>query len=227
MDNKLLVPGAIVIAGLIVAGAVFYGGEGDGIAGTDNGHNGGTEELALPDISEDDHFLGNPNAQIVIVEYSDIDCPFCSRFHKTMHDIIDKYGPDGDVAWVYRHFPLAQLHPLATAKAEASECIAELGGNDAFWGFMDTLFEREGETLGELGAIAASVGVDETAFQECVDSNRYEQKVQDQFNDARSAGGTGTPYSILVARSGQRIPISGAQSFENVSQIIDTLLGEQ
>ena len=226
MDNKLFVPGAIVIAGLIIAGAVFYGGN-NGTTPTVENNDGDAGEISMADLSENDHILGNPNASLVIVEYSDIDCPFCRTFHNTMHDILDEYGPSGDVAWVYRHFPLAQLHPLATAKAEASECVAELGGNEAFWTFLDSLFEQEGETLGDLGGLAVAAGVDETAFTECVDSGRHKEKVQAQAADAQKAGGTGTPYSVIVARSGQRVPINGAQPYANVKQIIDALLGEQ
>ena len=225
MDQKLFVPGAIIVAGLIIAGAVFYGGSDSTDPADNGGENNG--DIVLEDVTEDDHILGNPNAQLLIVEYSDIDCPFCQTFHNTMHDILDEYGPSGDVAWVYRHFPLAQLHPLAPAKAEASECVAELGGNDAFWTFLDTLFEREGETLGELGGIAAVSGVDETAFNECLESDRHVEKIQAMAADAQRAGGTGTPYSVIVARTGQIVPINGAQPYENVKQVIDALLGEQ
>lgn len=92
-------------------------------------------EKILP-LSEADHIKGSLDAQIKIVEYSDFDCPFCSRFHATMNTIVEKY--DGsEVAWVYRHLPLEQLHPNAPAIAVASECVAKFGGNEAFWKFAD------------------------------------------------------------------------------------------
>ena len=141
-NNKAMVPGAIIIAGLLIAGAVFYNGR-DNTAPAQPSNGGGGQEISVREVSSEDHILGNPDAPVKIVEYSDIDCPFCSRFHVTMHEVVEAY--DGQVAWVYRHLPLAQLHPLASAKAEATECVAELGGNDAFWAFLDTLFEREGE----------------------------------------------------------------------------------
>lgn len=93
----------------------------------------------LKPVTSADHIRGDINAPVKIVEFSDIDCPFCKRFHTTMLEVMNTYGKEGKVAWVYRHFPLTQLHPDAANKAEASECVAELGGNDKFWEFVDGL----------------------------------------------------------------------------------------
>jgi protein-disulfide isomerase len=89
-------------------------------------------------ISEKDHVRGDRDAQIVLIEYSDFQCPFCSRFHPTAQQVVEEFN--GQVMWVYRHFPLDSIHPVARKAAEASECVAELGGNDAFWNFVDTIF---------------------------------------------------------------------------------------
>jgi protein-disulfide isomerase len=89
-------------------------------------------------VTEADHILGNPNAKIIIVEYSDLECPFCKQFHNTMHQIISN---NPDVAWVYRHYPIPQLHPKAFHEAEATECAWEQGGNDAFWKYTDTIYK--------------------------------------------------------------------------------------
>ena len=95
-------------------------------------------EITLRSVSPDDHILGNPNAKIVIVEYSDLDCPFCKSFHNTMHQIIKE---DGDVAWIYRHYPIPQLHPNAPKKAEETECAFDQKGNEGFWAYADKVFE--------------------------------------------------------------------------------------
>lgn len=95
-------------------------------------------EVTLRPVSADDHILGNPSAKIVIVEYSDLDCPFCKSFHNTMHQIIKE---DGDVAWVYRHYPIPQLHPNAPKKAEETECAYDQKGNEGFWKYADKIFE--------------------------------------------------------------------------------------
>lgn len=88
-------------------------------------------------LSAEDHRIGDPDAAIVIVEYSDLDCPFCRNFHDTMHKVLED---NDNVAWVYRHYPIPQLHPNAFAKSEESECAYELGGNKAFWKYADKNF---------------------------------------------------------------------------------------
>ena len=90
-------------------------------------------------VQDDDHIIGDKNAKVVIVEYSDTECPFCKVFHETLHQVVSEY--DGkDVAWVFRHWPIPQLHPKAPKEAEALECAAELGGNDMFWKYTHKLF---------------------------------------------------------------------------------------
>ena len=91
----------------------------------------------LPSINNKDHVRGNRSASVKLIEYSDFQCPFCQRFHQTGLQVMEEYG--SDVAWVYRHFPLDQLHPLARSTAEASECVYELGGDEAFWKFADNI----------------------------------------------------------------------------------------
>jgi len=89
-------------------------------------------------VLNSDHILGEREAQVYLIEYSDFQCPFCQRFHPVTKQVLEEY--DGEVSVVYRHFPLDQIHPLARGAAEASECAAELGGNEAFWGFVDAAF---------------------------------------------------------------------------------------
>lgn len=87
----------------------------------------------------DDHYRGNPNARYVFVEFSDLDCPFCGQFHQTMIDLIAERD---DIGWVYRHFPLEQLHPDARYVGNVSECAAQNGGDEAFWNFLDYYFSN-------------------------------------------------------------------------------------
>ena len=89
----------------------------------------------VPAINENDHILGNVNAPIKIIEYSDLECPYCKRFGDTMKEIVAE--SDGKVAWVYRHWI---IHPGALSKTGAAECVAQLKGNDAFWKYIDLIF---------------------------------------------------------------------------------------
>lgn len=96
-------------------------------------------EIDIDPVTDKDHIIGSKDADIVVIEYSDLECPFCSRFHTTMHQVVKDY--DGKVAWVFRHLPLEQLHPNAFNKAISAECVYELGGNEKFWAYIDSLFK--------------------------------------------------------------------------------------
>lgn len=170
----------------------------------------------------EDYVKGNPDAKVTLVEYSDIDCPFCQRFHGTIGQILEAYPNDVNV--VFRHFPLTQLHPDAATKAAASECVGELGGNDAFWSYLDVLFNNKTAVSG-LAQAAGQVGVDQTAFQECLDSGKYDAKIAASTQEATKAGARGTPYSILTDGT-QTIPVNGALPFEQVKPQIDSLLSQ-
>ncbi len=190
----------------------------------ENGSDSGSAEIALKPVTSNDHVRGDLNtASAVIVEFSDYDCPFCARFHETMQQVRSKY-PDS-VAWVYRHFPLDSLHPEARTKAEASECVAELGGNEAFWKFTDIMFDKSRSVkAAQLNDIAGEVGVSVADFKTCMSENRYKDKVQSQYQDAVASGGRGTPHSIVVTKDGQQIPVSGALPFEQIKSILDPLV---
>lgn len=109
-------------------------------------------------ISDQDHILGNPDAPVKVVEFADTECPFCKRFHPTMHQVIQEYGRSGQVAWVYRHFPIDEIHSKARKEATALECANELGGNTTFWQYTDRLYEitpsNNNLDLNELSRIA-------------------------------------------------------------------------
>lgn len=97
-----------------------------------------TGEVSAVDPNE--HILGDiSKAQVTIIEYSDFECTYCSRFHPTLKKIVSE--SNGNIAWVYRHFPLVQIHQNAMERAVASECVAKIKGNDAFWKYADLLFE--------------------------------------------------------------------------------------
>jgi protein-disulfide isomerase len=221
------VPVAIIIAGVLIAGAVYMSSRGDSVAPKNTAPTP-TASGDIPEITAKDHLLGDPNATIKIVEYSDIDCPFCKRFHTTLHQVIDEYGKSSKVAWVYRHFPLDSLHPNARKKAEATECVADIGGNTKFWQYLDKISEtttaNDGFSPAELSALASSIGVDSKAFDACFSSGKFASKVETQVKDAIKAGGRGTPFSVIVAKD-QKVPITqGALPFADMKQLIDAIL---
>ena len=241
-QSPYAVPVAVIIAGILIAGAVFYSGRGSSSV---QYANTGSPSVVPPTpapatgsinnikpVGPDDHIRGSIDAPVKIVEFSDYECPFCKKFHPTMQRVVDEYGKDGQVAWIYRHFPLDSIHPFkARNEAKASECVNELGGNDAFWKFSDEIFRitPSNNQLDQslLPDIAEVAGVDRDAFEVCMQSTKYDQHIEEDLQDAIASGGTGTPYSVLIAPNGQKYPISGAQPYAAVKSLIDIALKQK
>jgi protein-disulfide isomerase len=178
-------------------------------------------------VTAEDWVKGDRNARIALIEYSDLECPFCKRFHPTAQQILDEYG--GQVMWVYRHFPLAQLHSKAPKEAEAVECAGELAGNEGFWALTDKIFEttpaNNGLDLDTLPDLAAEVGLSRAAFTECLDSGRTAERVEADQQSGIEAGITGTPGNILLdTETGETQLIPGALPYAQMSQAIDSML---
>ena len=232
--TTLTIPIAIIIAGVLIAGAVYLGtSKGAPTTAVNNQQpqqapqqTGDLDQMAA--ISASDHVRGNPDAPVKIVEYSDTECPFCKRFHSTMQEVMNEYGKDGKVAWVYRHFPLDQLHSKARKEAVALECANEQGGNDKFWSYADRLYEitpaNNGLDPAELPKIAQYVGLDVAKFNTCLASTKYDAHIEDDVQNATATGGNGTPWSIVVDKNGKKYPLSGAQPYASVKQLIDLAL---
>ncbi|MEK7664201.1 MAG: thioredoxin domain-containing protein [Patescibacteria group bacterium] len=226
---------SIIIGSILISGAILYNNFASNKSSNDisiNQQNGDIESLdAMAEISEKDHIRGDRNASVKIVEYSDTECPFCKRFHETMKQVMNEYGASGKVAWVYRQFPLTQLHPKAPKEAEALECANELGGNDKFWSYTDRLFEitpsNNSLDPAELPKIAQYVGLNVSKFNTCLNSGKYASHVADDAKDANATGGNGTPWSIVVAKNGKKYPLSGSQPYESVKQLIEIALQEK
>ena len=235
--QSIAVPIAIVVGFGLIAAAIFFSGnqptptetttteEAERVVDTNEEQQG--DLSALNPVTADDHILGDPNAPIVIVEYSDYDCPFCKNFHETMNRIMDEYGPTGDVAWVYRHFPLQNIHPAAPRIAAAAECVADIGGNEAFWTFSDLVFAERGmnepTNVARLDEFAETAGVNAAEMNACLDAGNTQTDVEEDFTNGIAVGVRGTPYAVMVA-GGEYIPINGAQPYDTVKGIIDTTL---
>lgn len=223
-NNKLTAPLAIIIAGVIIAGAVLYSGRGVSPTPTPSPVEAEIQFEKLNPLSPTDHLRGNPNAPVVILEYSDLECPFCKVFHQTMLQVMQAYGDQ--VAWVYRHLPLDR-HPKAQTEAEATECVAELGGEDKFWQYLDAIFaitpSNNGLDLAQLPILAESLGIESAALENCLASGRHAARVDADASNAVAAGGTYTPFSIMITGTGP-VELGGAIPFEQIRALIDEAL---
>ncbi len=221
--NIYLISSAIIITGIIIAGAVVYTRnpqsanlseklETDQETSPAELKESSMEELT---VSEKDHIRGNPDAPVTIVEYSDFQCPFCARFHPTVQQILEDY-PD-QVRWVYKHFPLDSIHSEARPSAEASECAAEQG---KFWEFADGLFENQSRLGSNLyKEIASKIGLNIGQFENCVSSRKYKDKVEADYQEGIKAGVTGTPGSFV---NGEKIP--GAVPYDYLKTTVEQAL---
>lgn len=218
--KRFVVPGAVLAGALIVAGAVFFVERGQPSTGSGQG-----DPTALRPVGPDDHILGNPAATIRIVEYSDFDCNFCKQFHRVLHEALDAYGASGKVAWVYRNFPLTDLHPNAAKHAEAAECVAAVAGNAAYWKFADLLFKNQPADPATYGALAESIGVDTRAFASCLaDTTAVDNRIKADNDNALTIGALGTPYSVILAPGLSPVVLPGATSYATLKEQLDKLL---
>ena len=247
--SPLTVPLAIIIAAVVIAGAIVYTSRSASVATTTNQPTTNTSgKITLKPVTSADHILGNPNAIIKIVEFSDPSCPYCKMFHPTMNQVMAQYGAGGKVAWIYRSFPLNKpgtapdngtnngiLHKNAGHESQALECAALIGGNDKFWAYTNRLYDITPSVTGttpngldqsQLPVIASYVGLNVSQFNDCLSSGKTSATVESQYLDGLNAGVTGTPYSFIITPSGSLIPIQGAESFSNIKTVLDALINE-
>lgn len=225
--NIYLIPLAIIIVGIVIAGAIIVTGgikistgvqvaevspSVDSDSQPQPTNSRGTSQLV---VNEENHIRGNPEALVTIIEFSDFQCPFCQRFHPTVQQILEDY-PD-QVRWIYKHFPLDSIHSEARPSAEASECAAEQG---KFWEFADELFENQSRLGSNLyKEIASNIGFNMSRFESCVSSRKYKDYVEADLQEGIKAGVTGTPGSFV---NGEKIP--GAVPYDSLKAAVERAL---
>jgi protein-disulfide isomerase len=222
-SGKFTTPMAVVTSGVIIALAIFFG---PGVTDNSTGQlaqvpgnqaapaqDGGPSELLAQDVTKNDHILGNQNADIFLIEYSDLDCPFCGSVHPTLGEVV---AQNDNVGWVYRHNPLESIHPNARGKAVISECVAQIAGNDAFWKYLELNFGNGDATD------YSQYGTTQAAIDNCVVENGDEINalIDSQISRALGTGGQGTPHTI-ISNDAFGIAVSGAQPLDVFTQIIE------
>ena len=219
MKNSLTIPVAIALGGVIVAVAVYASMP--KTSPTDTGN-----AALVRAVGASDHILGNPAAPVMIVEYSDFDCTYCKDFHETLHQIIANEGSSGKVAWVFREFPLTEIHPNAFSHARAAECIAKTTGNDAFWKFATALFKNQPIDPTRYSAIASSIGITGDAFAACYASAAatVDARITADRQNALDIGAEGTPYSLILVKGKAPVVMNGGYPYAAVQQLVEQAL---
>ena len=170
------------------------------------------------------HFpiMGNKNAKVTMIEFSDFQCPFCKAFFTDSEQkVIDTYVKTGKIKFVYRQFPLVSIHPNAQKAAEAAECA---NAQNKFWEFHDVMFQNQdtwaplaaADAAADFTTYAGQVGMDTDQFTTCFQSEKYKKNVDDDVADATAAQVDATPTFFI---NGLRV--TGALPFDQLKQTID------
>jgi len=178
----------------------------------------------------DSAFKGDPAARVVVIEFSDFECPFCARhFKTTLRQLQEHYVSSGKIKYVFRHFPLDEIHPTAFLAAEVAECSRRQG---LFWEIHDQFFARpQALKDADLSSIAVSAGVEPARLRDCLQGSGREH-VRRDVAKAGTAGVTATPFFFLGRERTNGIVqatrlIQGARPFEVFQAVIDELLRER
>ncbi len=181
-----------------------------------------------------DHILGDKGAEVTLIEFSDYECPYCKQFNGVPQEVVKRLG--SRVNFVWRHFPLDFHNPMAHREADAAECVAKQGGNDAFWKFTDAVMARTGSNgkglpadRGDpLLALAVELKLDATAFKKCLDSGEMSLRVDDDRNDGMRSGVSGTPGLIIYNnKTGKTDFVNGAMPIDALEAATRSVLSQQ
>jgi protein-disulfide isomerase len=230
----------IGLAGLIVGYVVANGMNGVPV-GTPGANSAGTNSQPTiaqqpapppptnetpPDV-DDDPMLGDEDATITMIEFTDYQCPFCSRhFQQTYGQIVQNYVDTGKVKLVVRDFPLS-FHPNAQKAAEATECADDQG---KFWEMHDKLFISQDAWSGSADAptvfkqYAKDLGLSSATFDSCLDSGKTAQEVQADMAAGSASGIDGTPGFWILGPNGEKQKISGAYPYSSFQTAFDAML---
>jgi len=180
---------------------------------------------------DDDPVKGNPNAPLTIVEFSDFQCPFCRKFHsETLPLIEENYIKTGKVKFVYRDFPIQSIHPNAVPAALASECADEQG---MFWEYHDLLFKNQkrweglqiGDAKDNFKGYAVDLGLNTDSFNSCFETAKYSDEINQDLQDGRIYGVTGTPGFFVGNEKIGYVTLKGAQPYSVFERLLDQLAG--
>ena len=188
----------------------------------DSGSGEGGRQCVAIDIEQGtDPVLGQSDAPVTIVEYSDFECPFCARFVSDAYSRIkSEYVENGQVRLVYKDFPLDNIHPLATPAALVANCVAQELGDEAFFTMHDTIFAQQPSlSQSNLTQWAGDLGLSAEQVETCLNDSSLSDEIRSDIDEAISAGITGTPSFIINGEL-----LVGAQPFQSFKRAIDDAL---
>jgi protein-disulfide isomerase len=187
-------------------------------------------QLPVKISTDNDPIIGDPNAPITIIEFSDFQCPFCARFHiQTLPLILEEYIEQGKVKLVFRDFPIQSIHPNALPASVAAECANEQG---KFKEMHDMLFDNQNkwnsqdtdDALSLFSQYATNIQLEQDTFDSCLTNGKYIDEIKKDLDDGREYGVSGTPGFFVGNDEIGYVELKGAQPFESFKKIIDAQL---
>lgn len=176
-------------------------------------------------MNSDSHVYGNDSARFTLLEFSDLECPFCKKYHSAPKAVVD--ASMGLVNWKWKHLPLPFHNPVSAIESHAAECVNSLSGNRAFWVFINEAFAEtkgNGQGAGDLVTLAQNMGVDETKFSDCLTSGRFRDKISADIAEANGMGVSTTPTTVVIDnKTGMQIVVRGLQSSDSLVSTIQSL----
>ncbi len=241
-EAKLTTPRAILLAGAIIALALYFGLN-RSAPQKESGAENQPEKAVAPErpagprqakVSiDDDPILGDrKKAKVAIVEFSDFECPFCKRFRQeTLDQIKENFIDSGEVILVYRDLPLSFHNPAAEREAMAAECVQDLAGDEKYFVYHDRIFETtpgngKGLSESQLITMATELGIDRDKFSRCLKEEKFKKEVAQDAQDAAKVGIQGTPGFVIGRLKGDQVEgviVSGAQPYS----VFETTIKEQ
>lgn len=219
-NTVTLIARSIIVAAIIIGGAIALPKLGNPEARLEAQmqQEEQSQSLLLYEVSDDDHQRGAKNPKVTIVEFSDFGCHFCGVLHPTLINLVEKYP--NDIQWVYRQLPFRNV-----PGAYASECVARLAGEEAFWQFTDTVFATQESHTPELfRRLAGELDVDMDTYDECLESQDIIDAVAQDQLEATILDVRATPYSVVITSEGREFPVRGAVPAETWEQLLTPFL---
>lgn len=225
-NNSLIFSLVLVLSGVIIAGGIFLyrinfvdSLKKDNIVVIN-------EDNKINPVSEDDHILGSPNADVIIIEYSDFECPYCKEFHNMMRLAMESFGPNERLAWVYRHSPRQGESPVSLRTSKISECVSSQYGESKFWQFTNKVFDKAPSSLEENNtySIVEELGLNSEDIRECVEGEEVMAEIQKDIDDVKYLSSLdnefGTPYNVILTKTSEPFTFSGSIPYVMLEDII-------
>ena len=223
-QNNLRVPIALIVAALVLSGALFLS-----YSKANNKQSNEEETKLLQKVETllvSDHFLGNPKAEIILVEYSGYDCSFCAGYFINMKKIMEEFGKTGKILWIHRHMPFDQIYSRATEKAIMAECAGTTGGEEIFWLASEKLYEattsKKDLTPSDLRVL---LGLNKSLYDECLLKESVREKVRREYDEAYNAGVRGIPFTVVI-KGEERYGIAESLPYFELRTLVESLLNK-